>query len=324
MSIAFCRVDMRLIHGQILNLWLLKMASRHVLIVDDELADDEFMTLMYQSLAPITIDVRIMKIAEAAEYIKATEDTEDGLVILSRTPKEFLKLVELGVEIRQISLADKMYFSSKMKIDDDIKEAINALIDRGIEAVAQVAPGDQPVILKKYNMPKADASKPAVSGRMSCQGKAADLDKERSSVGGNQDWIEEDFEVWEGPEILILTHGELGRELIRSAEMIMGAIEHISSIPLEMEMNLDEYRQNVFDTIRRLGENTIILIDLLGGTPCNTVALYSRNNPVHALTGASLPMLIDCVNLRGDCSWSELSERLTAGAADSVRVINLK
>ena len=48
MSIAFCRVDMRLIHGQILNLWLLKMASRHVLIVDDELADDEFMTYHYR------------------------------------------------------------------------------------------------------------------------------------------------------------------------------------------------------------------------------------------------------------------------------------
>ena len=142
MSIAFCRVDMRLIHGQILNLWLLKMASRHVLIVDDELADDEFMTLMYQSLAPITIDVRIMKIAEAAEYIKATEDTEDGLVILSRTPKEFLKLVELGVEIRQISLADKMYFSV---VKNRVK-TVSEKLDSG-ETISMINFGNAPAEL---------------------------------------------------------------------------------------------------------------------------------------------------------------------------------
>lgn len=324
MSIAFCRVDMRLIHGQILNLWLLKMASRQVLIVDDELADDEFMALMYQSLAPISISVRIMKIAEAAEFIKATEDTEDGLVILCRTPKEFLRLVELGVDIRQISLADKMYFSSKMRIDDDIKEAINELIDRGVEPVAQVAPGDPPIILKRFEIEKEEQkAKQALSSGKTPAGEAGQH-RGKAGEGDIEEGYEESMEVWEGPDILILTHGELGKELIRSAEMIMGTIEHISSIPLEMEMNLDEYRQNVFDTIRKLGENTIILIDLLGGTPCNTVALYSRDNPVHALTGASLPMLIDCVNLRADCSFDELSERLVSSAADNVRVIRLR
>lgn len=122
--------------------------------------------------------------------------------------------------------------------------------------------------------------------------------------------------------ILLLTHGQFGKELIRSAEMIMGTIDNISFIPLEPETDLDEYRSNVFSAIDELGDG-IVLTDLMGGTPCNTVAIYSRNHSVNAVVGVNLPMLLDCANLRYECSGSKLCEQLIEDATDGIKIIKM-
>lgn len=152
MDIVLCRADMRLIHGQILNQWLLKTSCRKILIADDELAADEFMALMYQSLSPIGIDVKIMTFDSMAEYLDGNECENESVLLLCRTPVGFMELVKRGIHISHISLADKMFFSSKIKVDDDVKKAINSLIDHGVVCIAQIAPGDEPIELSKYKL----------------------------------------------------------------------------------------------------------------------------------------------------------------------------
>ncbi|MGM0601281.1 MAG: PTS sugar transporter subunit IIA, partial [Candidatus Rifleibacteriota bacterium] len=44
--------------------------------------------------------------------------------------------------------------------------------------------------------------------------------------------------------IIVITHGDLSRELVKTAEMIMGKIENIETITFTVKESLDSLRQN--------------------------------------------------------------------------------
>ena len=52
MSEVKYRVDSRLIHGQVIARWSVKYGTEEIIIVDDLLADDDFMKDIYVMAAP--------------------------------------------------------------------------------------------------------------------------------------------------------------------------------------------------------------------------------------------------------------------------------
>lgn len=109
-----------------------------------------------------------------------------------------------------------------------------------------------------------------------------------------------------------------GRELVKSAEMIMGEIEDIHVLPLTLETSVDEYRDAMKSKLASLPKEPIILADLFGGTPFNTAVMLSREYPFHWVTGLNLPMLIDCVQLREEMGSRELCAELVENAGEGI------
>lgn len=125
------------------------------------------------------------------------------------------------------------------------------------------------------------------------------------------------------PHILVLSHGYLGQEMIKSAEMIMGEIEDIHFISLTNQVTIDEYRDCVKQKICEMPEGSIVLADLFGGTPCNTAAIISRNIPVHLIAGFNLSLLIECVQMREEYSGLELCEVAIENVEGSMLVVKI-
>ena len=125
------------------------------------------------------------------------------------------------------------------------------------------------------------------------------------------------------PEILVLTHGYFGKELIKSAEMIMGTIEGINFIPLTTDFSVEEYRDMVGNAINGMKEGSVILLDLLGGTPCNTVAIFSRTRQVDAIVGVNLCILMETALLRGKYKGKELCEQVLESTQCSIQKLKL-
>ena len=94
-------------------------------------------------------------------------------------------------------------------------------------------------------------------------------------------------------EILVLTHGKFGEELVNSAKMIIGEMENVRAISLLPEMSANEYTNNVRDYLNSIEGDILCLVDLFGGTPANTILGLSREFDVNIVTGVNLPMLID-------------------------------
>jgi len=46
-EIVLCRIDSRLIHGQVMTKWVNQSQANKIVVVSDELANDEFMLEIY-------------------------------------------------------------------------------------------------------------------------------------------------------------------------------------------------------------------------------------------------------------------------------------
>ncbi len=121
-------------------------------------------------------------------------------------------------------------------------------------------------------------------------------------------------------QIVLVTHGEFGDELLRSAKMIVGPQNGVYSVPLLAEESPEGLEAKLDAVLQEIeGEDTLILIDLFGGTPYNVAARRMRELHIECVTGLNLPMLIETLMMRDRVTAAELAEVATQAGRESVR-----
>ncbi|MCX7635134.1 MAG: PTS fructose transporter subunit IIA [Syntrophales bacterium] len=100
--------------------------------------------------------------------------------------------------------------------------------------------------------------------------------------------------------IIITTHGNLGAELIKAAELIKGSLKGVVHISVDQTTGLEEVRKEISGAIKKLdeGQGVVILTDLFGGTPSNISLSFLKEGKVEVITGVNLPMLLKVTDLR--------------------------
>ena len=66
MSLRLVRIDDRLIHGQVVAVWLRALGAKRIVIVDDATARDEFLREVLTLAAPHGVPVEVHDIASGA------------------------------------------------------------------------------------------------------------------------------------------------------------------------------------------------------------------------------------------------------------------
>ena len=95
MTIVGCRIDGRLIHGQVANLWTTKLNVSRIMVIDDEVAQNDIEKSGLKLATPPGVKLSILPVAKAAENILAGKyDSTTTLYRLPRKPDRFLRLVE--------------------------------------------------------------------------------------------------------------------------------------------------------------------------------------------------------------------------------------
>lgn len=102
--------------------------------------------------------------------------------------------------------------------------------------------------------------------------------------------------------ILIVTHNNIGEEILKTAEIILGkCITSVKTISIPGTIKADElgsYADQISTNIESLekGDGVLILTDILGATPSNLVHYFASSHHVKILSGLNLPMLIRIFN----------------------------
>ena len=107
---------------------------------------------------------------------------------------------------------------------------------------------------------------------------------------------------------LVVTHGQLGQELVSAAQAIVGEISNIAAVSIGWNDDVDESKKKIEQAVAEVdqGKGVIILTDMFGGTPSNLSLPLLKRNEVDIVTGVNLPMVIKVANQPGTDSLSEL------------------
>lgn len=112
--------------------------------------------------------------------------------------------------------------------------------------------------------------------------------------------------------IMIITHGELGKEMRRTAELIIGTQDDTEVLTLTPQDSLATMSKRIGEILDRAAppEGTLILTDMLGGTPCNASLPFSTTHQIEIISGLNLYMLIAAFMNRPHLPLAELARKV--------------
>ncbi len=120
--------------------------------------------------------------------------------------------------------------------------------------------------------------------------------------------------------LLIAAHGNLGESLIQCASYVLGQPpEGLQSLDLSAYPDHISMLRAATERITELdsGNGVLVLADIYGATPCNTVCQLIRPGRVEVVAGVNLPMLLKALTYRTE-AINLLAERAAAGAQAGV------
>ncbi|AVK61483.1 hypothetical protein C5Z25_06740 [Lactobacillus sp. CBA3605] len=102
-------------------------------------------------------------------------------------------------------------------------------------------------------------------------------------------------------KLILVSHGDLAQSYLNSLDMIAGGHENVAAVIFDGEISKDELGQRI-DIECSTTSETVIVVDLPGGTPCNVcLEQYADNEQVSILASLNLPMILDLyLNLSND------------------------
>jgi len=120
--------------------------------------------------------------------------------------------------------------------------------------------------------------------------------------------------------IIILTHGSLGVELLKTAEMIIGKQDKVDILSVQSGSSLSELATRLdFLKEKYKNDGLLILTDMFGGSPSNIAMAYLDDKNIEVVTGVNLPMIIKAFSIRKDItSPQELAKFASNTAKDSI------
>lgn len=112
--------------------------------------------------------------------------------------------------------------------------------------------------------------------------------------------------------IVIVTHCNLGQELIRAAEFIAGKLKQTQAVSLNPADQDEGLRGKIAEAIEKVntGDGVILLTDMFGGTPSNISLSFLSEGKVEVVTGANLPMLVGLSSKREGKSLSQVAQEI--------------
>ena len=124
--------------------------------------------------------------------------------------------------------------------------------------------------------------------------------------------------------ILLLTHNDIGAQLLLAAKSTYG------SIPIRTEiLSIDHYDQpndlaklaNQYIKLLDDGKGVLILTDMFGSTPSNIAKDLCHLSKVNVVSGLNLSMLLNIFNYP-NLSLNQLTTKAIEGGRDGVIQIN--
>jgi len=155
MEVVLYRIDDRLIHGQVMTAWAKVTNANHVIIIDDQVVKDSFMSKILTMAAPRDMSVEILSVEDGIARLKGPEEPGRKTIVLMKIPAVALKLVEAGVNMSFLNVGGMGAGSGRKPLFRNISasaeevDQLKKIESLGVPVQLQIVPDDKMVPLSK-------------------------------------------------------------------------------------------------------------------------------------------------------------------------------
>lgn len=156
--IKLCRVDHRLLHGQVAFSWSHALGADAILIVSDEVASNEVRMKTMRLAKPVGIKLVIKSVDDSIKAIKSGVTDKYRLLIVTGSIADAERLVrECGIPSLNLggtvkSSETTRSFGSAVHLTDEEVEVVRGLIRDGVEVEVRQVAKDKKVVLSEKDL----------------------------------------------------------------------------------------------------------------------------------------------------------------------------
>lgn len=154
------RIDERLIHGQIIATWLKSLNVSHLIVANNDAANNPMQQKMLKLAVPSSVKCLIKGVDDVARILKDHRCEHMRIMLIAGNPKDALSLLENVPEITEVNLAnygsitkpdvpDKITLSPMVSLDKEDIGFVNKIIEIGKPVFTQKTPVEQKKALKR-------------------------------------------------------------------------------------------------------------------------------------------------------------------------------
>ncbi|HEJ9056348.1 PTS system mannose/fructose/N-acetylgalactosamine-transporter subunit IIB [Serratia fonticola] len=159
-NIVLCRIDSRLIHGQVVTKWVGQSQANRIAVVSDELEADPFMKSIYLMAAPPNVKVDCYGNQSFAAAWRENQLGEGNVLVLFPNLASVQQAVVDGFDVKNIQVGglgggpNRKAVFQNITLDEADVTILRDLQQRGVTVFFQTIPEDKPQaladILKKF------------------------------------------------------------------------------------------------------------------------------------------------------------------------------
>ena len=148
-NIKLCRIDFRLIHGQVITKWFGQIRGQEIVIVDDQLSEDEFMSSIYEMSAPPNSKVRVYSIEEACRKWNTEDFSKGRTLLLFKDVKSAHKAINTGMDIKEVQIGglgsapDRKVVFGPITLNDEDAKLLYDLEKNGVRVYFHQVPEEK-------------------------------------------------------------------------------------------------------------------------------------------------------------------------------------
>ncbi len=156
-NIKLVRVDFRLIHGQVITKWRNIISATEIIIVDDKLSKDHFLSDIYVMAAPPGIKVHVL--SEDDFFNKANQDVyadgKENALILFKSIANVRNTIERGIHFPEIQIGglgggvNRRSVVNGISIDNQDLDDLKYIQSKDVSIYFQVTPEEVKLTLEK-------------------------------------------------------------------------------------------------------------------------------------------------------------------------------
>ena len=153
-NLVLTRIDDRLIHGQVMTAWIKNRKANQVVIIDDDVANDEYMIDVLEMAIPEEIAIGIFTKEDGVLFF--SQGLDEPTILLVKGPEALNYLVDHGIAIDEVDVGgmgarnDRSVLYKNISTSPSENEEFKQLLEKNVNVFIKVMPQDKPVSIAKY------------------------------------------------------------------------------------------------------------------------------------------------------------------------------